>query len=264
MKQKAFNFGLRIYSSLLLLLLLAPIFVILLLSLNDSSLSSFPLKGLTLKWFSLIIQDESLRNALFTSLIMALTTSVLASFIGFLLAYSLAHHDSKLKPFLRFFIVLIIIIPWITISLSSLIFYSRIRVNPGIAPVIFTLTCLIFPYVTLLLEARIEGFPKSIEEAAMDLGANRWQVAKDIYLPLVSPTLLAAFLVAFMLSFGDFIISYFLIGENITLPLKIFSMLKYGLSPAMNALASLLILAVLLIYGILSFVYRNIYREKSI
>ncbi len=262
MKQKWLNASLKLYTLLLLLLLLAPIFVILILSFNDAPLPTFPLKGLTVKWFVLIFQDQSIKTALFNSLIVAFTTSVLAAFLGFALAYSFARLASRLKTALRFIIIILVIIPWITISLSSLIFYSRVHVNPGLVPVIFTLTCLIFPYVMLILEARLEGFPKSIEEAAMDLGARKWQVARDIYLPLVSPTIFVSFLIAFILAFSDFIISYFLIGEHFTLPLKIFSMLRYGLSPVLNALSSLLIIMAFILYALVSLSYTHLSRKK--
>jgi spermidine/putrescine transport system permease protein len=262
MKQKWLNTSLKLYTLLLLLLLLAPIFVILVLSFNDAPLPTFPLKGITVKWFARIFHDQSIRTALFNSLIVAFSTSVLAAVLGFALAYSFARLASRLKTTLRFIIIILVIIPWITISLSSLIFYSKINVNPGLIPVIFTLTCLIFPYVTLILEARLEGFPRSLEEAALDLGARKWQVAKDIYLPLISPTIFVSFLIAFILAFSDFIISYFLIGEHFTLPLKIFSMLRYGLSPVLNALSSLLIITAFLIYALVSFTYTHVTRKK--
>ena len=262
MKQKWLNTSLKLYTLLLLLFLLAPIFVIIVLSFNDAPLPTFPLKGITVKWFARIFQDQSIKTALFNSIVVAFAASMLATFLGFALAYSFARLQSRFKTALRFIIIILVIIPWITISLSSLIFYSRINVNPGIAPVIFTLTCLIFPYVTLIMEARLEGFPKSIEEAAMDLGARKWQVAKDIYLPLVSPTIFVSFLIAFILAFSDFIISYFLIGEHFTLPLKIFSMLRYGLSPVLNALSSLLIIMAFLIYTLVSLSYTRLYKRK--
>jgi spermidine/putrescine transport system permease protein len=262
MKQKWLNASLKLYALLLLLLLLTPIFVILILSFNDAPLPTFPLKGVTVKWFVRIFQDQSIKSALFNSIFVAFTTSILATFLGFTLAYSFARLQSNFKTVLRFIIIILVIIPWITISLSSLIFYSRININPGITPVIFTLTCLIFPYVTLIMEARLEGFPKSIEEAALDLGARKWQVAKDIYLPLVSPTIFVSFLIAFILAFSDFIISYFLIGEHFTLTLKIFSMLRYGLSPMLNALSSLLIIVAFILYSLVSLFYTHLSRKK--
>jgi spermidine/putrescine transport system permease protein len=262
MKQKWLTASLRLYAILLLLFFLAPILVILVLSFNDAPLPTFPFKGVTEQWFVRIFQDQSIKTALFNSLTVAFSTSVLAAVLGFALAYSFARLASRLKTALRFVIIILIIIPWITISLSSLIFYSRINVNPGLVPVIFTLTCLIFPYVTLIVEARLEGFPRSIEEAALDLGARKWQVAKDIYLPLISPTIFVSFLIAFILAFSDFIISYFLIGEHFTLPLKIFSMLRYGLSPVLNALSSLLIIVAFLIYALVSLTYTHLTRKN--
>jgi spermidine/putrescine transport system permease protein len=225
------------------LFVFAPIGLLVLFSFNANPSGAFPVTGLTTHWYDAMFADYELRDAFWTSLEVAIQVTVLSIFVGITAAFPLVRSGIRFLGAIRVWIMLPIMLPGLLIGISLLILLSTVlglelsRRTAVIGQSIFTT-----PFVIMLLTARLEALDPRLEWAASDLGADALRRLIHVVVPAVAPAILAGALLAFTLSFDEFIITLFLIGGDQTLPLYIFNHVRYGITPAVNAVASLFLL----------------------
>lgn len=229
------------------LFLYVPIIVLIIFSFNDSKLNVV-WTGFTFKWYVKLIHDDEILRALANTLQVAFASTILATMIGTLAAVGLYKFEFKGKTVLDNLLYIPIVIPELVLGISLLILFNQLHFDLGKTTLIIAHATFSIPFVVVTVRARLAGFDKSIEEAANDLGASQFKTFIYITLPNIAPGIVAGALLAFTLSLDDVITSFFVAGpESTTLPLKIFSMVKFGVSPEINALSTLMVAASCLI-----------------
>ncbi len=231
---------LQIYSVLAILFLFLPIIMIILFSFNSAFTGVFPLQGVTLHWYREALKKKILWDALQNSIYIASLTSLLAGLLGTMAAFGLTRHNFRLKGILTTFLTIPMSLPTLLIGVSLLSFWAFLDVPRSLNTVIVGHAVYCVPYVVLVVVSRLENFDRSIEEAALDLGATPFQTFRHITFPLIRSSIIGAMLLVFALSFDMFVITFFNIGAQSTLPMVIWSMMRRGISPALNALAVLI------------------------
>lgn len=224
-----------------------PIVLVIIYSFNESKISSV-WDGFSLKWYVDLFKDESMFEALLNSIILGLSSSLAAAVIGTLGAVGSSKVELKGKGIVEYISTLPIMIPEIILGMVFMAFFSLIGLPFGMTTLIIAHTAFCIPYVFMMVKARLVGMDKSLEEAAQDLGASKIRTFFDIILPLIIPAIASGMLLSFAMSFDDVIISVFVTGVNSnTLPLKIYSQLKTGVTPKINALCTLMFFVTVLI-----------------
>ena len=231
-----------IYAIGVYIFLFAPIAILILMSFNSAKYSSFPLAQFTSHWYGELWADRSIWDALENSLTIAAGTTLLTVPLGTLAAFALSRYQFRFKPVFTAILVIPLIVPGLITGVSLLSFYNFFNISTSLLTVILGHTALALPYAALVIAARMQGFDRRLEEAAASLGAPYHRVFRKITLPLLAPGMLAAALFAWTISFDEFVITFFIIGgAGQTLPLKIWSLLKFGITPAMNAISALIL-----------------------
>lgn len=239
----------NIYLAVILLLMYVPIVLVILYSFNQSKISSV-WDGFSLKWYAELFRDRALFESLINSIVLGVTASLAAAVIGTLGAVGSSKVELKGKGIVEYISTLPIMIPEIILGMVFMAFFSLLGLPFGMTTLIIAHTAFCIPYVFMLVKARLVGMDKSLEEAALDLGASKVRAFFDIVLPLIAPAIASGMLLSFAMSFDDVIISVFVTGVNSnTLPLKIYSQLKTGVTPKINALCTLMFFATLLLCG---------------
>ena len=247
----------NVYLGFLLALMYVPILLVILYSFNESKLSSV-WGGFSLKWYAELFRDRDLFQALWNSIVLGVISSCSAAVIGTLGAYGMSKVNFPLKGVVEYVSTLPMMIPEIIMGMVSMVFFSLIGIPFGMGTLVIAHTAFCIPYVFMLVKARLVGMDKSLPEAAQDLGASPVRVFFDVTLPLVAPAIASGMLLAFAMSMDDVIISVFVTGvDTNTLPVKIYSQLKTGVTPEINALCTLLFLATLLLCGLAALVGRT-------
>ncbi len=242
----------NIYLGVILSLMYLPIVLVIVFSFNESKLSSV-WNGFSLKWYAELFKDKALLDALVNSVVLATASSLAAAVIGTLGAVGMARVKLRTKGIVEYVSTLPIMIPEIILGIVFLIFFSLLGLPFGMVTLIIAHTAFCIPYVFMLVKARLSGMDKSLAEAARDLGASGPRAFADITLPLIAPAIASGMLLAFAMSLDDVVISIFVTGVNTnTLPIKIYTQLKTGITPKINALCSLMFI-VTLILGFASF-----------
>jgi spermidine/putrescine transport system permease protein len=231
-----------IYLALIYAFIFLPVAVLVLFSFQDGRLPVPPLKGLTLKWYAQILGDGALMQAMANSLIVALISSAIAVTLGFLAAYGLARHRLPGSVLMRGLLIAPMTVSYLIIALGLLGVVNQMGLSPslwitGIGHVVINL-----PLCFAILYASIGDHQKNIERAARDLGASEARVMWLISAPILLPSIIAAFFLSVTFSWDEFIIAFLLTRFEVTLPVEIWSMLRSGLSPATNAVGSLVFL----------------------
>lgn len=232
----------RLYIFLIFAFLYIPIAIIIVFSFNATK-SNVVFSGFTLDWYKALFNDDNVIGALKNSLTVAVLSTLISAVIGTIGAVGLERNKFKGKGIITLLVYIPIVIPEIIMGISLLVFFSALQMEFGILTLVLAHTTFCIPFVLINVKARLAGFDNSIEEAAMDLGANKFTVFRTITLPLVFPAVISGAMLAFALSLDDIIINFFVGGpESTTLPIKIFSMLRFGLSPEINALCSVMLI----------------------
>ena len=244
MKRRGF---LSLYCSALYAFLYLPLVVMFVFSFNDAR-RNVVWKGFTLKWYKVLFTDVELMKAMLTSLELAASAAAIASVLGLLAAYAMVRH----KPFrgrgaYAALLNIPLMMPEVALGVGILCFLVRagFELNFGALACAHALICL--PYTVGAIKARLRSIGEAnLEDAAMDLGATEWQAFWKVTLPLAMPAVFSGALLAFTVSFEDFVISFFVTGIGIvTVPIKIYSMMKFGVTPEINALSVCLLAATL-------------------
>lgn len=239
MKNKAVR---RTYSFFIYAFLYIPIIVLILFSFNESKLNAV-WTGFSLKWYKNLINNYGILNAVKNSIVVALVSTIISVIIGTLASVGMYRYKFKGKSVLDAALYIPIVIPEIVLGIALLTFFSQVNLPRGIITLILAHITFSISYVVIVVRARLEGFDRALEEAAMDLGCTPLETFMKVTLPVIMPGIVAGGLLAFTLSLDDVIISFFVAGpDSMTLPLKVFSMVKFGVTPEINALSTILMI----------------------
>lgn len=232
---------LALWTALVLLFLFAPLFIVVVFSFNASEISTFPIHALTLRWYRSLFANDTFQTSLLNSLIVAAATVVLATALGVAAATGAHHYARRWRTALRSISITPMMVPRLILGIALLSFYNLVQADLSLVTVIFGHVVIALPYVVLIVSARLVGFDDSLEEAARDLGAGTFTVFREITLPLLKPAIVAGALISFTLSFDEVVVTFFTTGTENTLPMMIWSMLRFGITPEINAIATLTI-----------------------
>jgi len=240
-----------------ILFLYVPILILIIYSFNESRFAS-QWGGFSFKWYRIMFADRSLWMAFRNTLIIASANTIISTVLGTLAALALSRNRFKWSGVYHTVLHMPIIIPDIVQAVSLLMLFVFLNITLGLVSVVLAHVSFSISFVALVVMARLSGLDRSLEEAAMDLGANRWQTFWKVTLPNIFPGIVAGALLAFTLSIDDFVITFFTSGVgSTTLPLKIYSMIKFGITPEINAISTLLVL-----FSVLAVLAINVFERK--
>ena len=233
---------LPIYTTLVVIFLFLPIVVMAVFGFNDiEGRFNFTWQGFTLEhWQSLFSRYPALNQSLMNSLIVALVSTVVATAFGTLIALALTRYEFRGRGPLNLLIFLPIATPEIVLGASLLALFVSAGVDRGLPTVTIAHIMFNISFVVVTVRARIAGFDRNLEEAAMDLGADEWTTFRKVTFPLIFPGILAAGLLAFALSVDDFVITQFTAGQTITFPLWVYGASRIGVPPQVNVMGTLI------------------------
>lgn len=231
-----------------LLFLYVPLAVVVLFSFHNTGSLSLPFTGFSLRWYRFVLSDPGFRSALQNSLLVAAFTAGVTLLLGTLASFGLARTRSRLRGPLALLFFLPITLPGLFIGLSMLVFFVRVKLDLSLTTVIIAHCVYVFPYFLLIAIAALERLDPALDEAAADLGANGWLRFWRVTMPQIWPLLVGATCLAFALSFDEFVITFFVIGPDGTLPLYIWSQLRRTVDPSINVVSTLLMAVTLLLW----------------
>ncbi len=239
--------GLGAATALVYLFLYLPIAVLVLLSFNNSRFSTI-WQGFTWRWYAIAWNDAALIASLRMSLVIAFLTALFSTVIGTSAALALGRYRLRLRRAAEALVFLPVLIPEIVIGFASAALFGLLGMAFGLSTIIAAHVAFSISYVVFIVRARIATLDQSLEEAAMDLGATPWQTFYRVTLPMILPGVISAALLVFTISLDDYVITSFVAGPGAqTLPLKIYSMVKTGVTPEINAISTVLLVATVLL-----------------
>ena len=215
------------YAIIYLTFLYLPVAVLPVFSFNDSQYVAFPLKGFTLKWYEELVDNYSLFNAVWNSFRVAVAVAILSTILGTFAAKAVTRYRIKGRLPLIGAIMVPLVIPEIILGIALLMTLSLGGIKLSLFSVGLGHMLLCVPFSMLVLISRMEGFDKSMEEAAQDLGENAWGTFWRVTFPIMFPGIVASLLLTFTISFDEFVLAFFLAGTDATLPLYIWSSLRF-------------------------------------
>lgn len=240
----------RVVLWLVLAFLYAPIAVLVLYSFNDSRFSA-AWQGFTLRWYARLFQSPETAAALVNTLIVSIPSTLVATVLGTLLAVGLHFYRFPGRGMVELLLFLPVVLPDILMGVSLLAFYVAAHIPLGRLSIILAHISFQVSFVALVVRGRLQEFPPALLEAARDLGADQLRAFRHVVLPLLKPGILAGALIAFALSVDDFVITYFTAGAGAsTLPIRIYSMVRRGVTPDINALSTLMLVFTLFVVAL--------------
>jgi spermidine/putrescine transport system permease protein len=243
---------LMIYSGLVIAFLFFPIAIIFIFSFNETPAVSFPIRGLSLRWYGEILQSRVFLLALQNSLIVASLTTIICVTLGTLAALALTRYRFRFQPVIQSFFLLPLSLPGLFMGIALLSYFISLNLKLSLSTVIIGHLIYTLPYFVLVASSRLERFDHLIEEAAQDLGCSPRQTFWKVTFPIIAPSIIGAAMVVFALSLDEFLITFFVIGAESTLPMLIWSMMRRSIDPRVNAISVILMLASMIIIYILS------------
>lgn len=222
--------------------LYVPIIILIIYSFNENKVvgvwSTF-----STRWYTELFQDEAVIDALMVSLWVAFWSTLISTVLGTLAALAMERHRFRGKLLLDAGMYLPVIIPDIVMALSTLLFFVMFAVALSRYTILIAHVAFNISFVAIVVRARLVDMDANLEEAAADLGASEWRTFRRVTLPLLMPGIVAAALLAFTLSLDDFVITFFVSGPgSTTLPIRVYSMIKFGVTPEVNAISTLMFL----------------------
>lgn len=243
-RQRRGVWALGAFAILYLVFLYLPVLFLPLFSFNDSRFIAFPLQGFTLAWYEEMISDDAMLAALGNSLQVGISVAILSTILGLLGAKAVTRYAMPGKEAITAFIMLPLFIPEIILGISILILWSVLDFPLSLMTVAMGHTLICVPFAMAVLTSRLDGFDQSLEEASLDLGENAWMTFWRVTFPLVMPGIASSLLLTFIVSFDEFLIAFFLSGTEPTLPVFMWSELRFPSKlPRMLALGALILLA---------------------
>jgi spermidine/putrescine transport system permease protein len=239
------------------LFLYIPVILLIVLSFNDSRYA-IVWEGFTTRWYESLLAGQTIGRvnpevawvALQNSIIIAVVTVVVSVVFGTMLALALDRYVFPGKSLFTGVVYMPLIIPSIVMGISLLLFFNMMNISQGLVTATIGHIAFDISYVTVIVLARLGNVDRSLEEAAQDLGARELETFRYVTLPLIKPGILAGALLGFALSFDDFVVTFFVIGNQNTLPIFFFSMVRQGISPGVNVVATLILVATLGLIGL--------------
>jgi spermidine/putrescine transport system permease protein len=232
---------LGIATALVLLFLYLPLFVVVLYSFSATRVNAWPIQGYTLDWYRKLMGDSDIHESVRLSVTVGLIAATAAVVLGTLLALALDRYNFPAKPAVRFFVVLPIVLPGIVTGVAMLSFFSMLGVRLSQWTIIIAHATFCMTLILNNVVARLGQLPRSLDEASADLGAPPGKTFWRVTFPLIRPAILAGAILAFTLSFDEVVVTFFLTGRDKTLPLLIWGRLRQGISPEINAVATVII-----------------------
>ncbi|MBO4519580.1 MAG: spermidine/putrescine ABC transporter permease PotC [Alphaproteobacteria bacterium] len=248
-----------LYVSAVYLLLYVPLLVTIVFSFNDSA-SADTWNGFTMQWYKQLFADKSLINSAFRSLFLAAAAATCSTVIGTVIAVALHRYRFIGQKVVYGSLSVIMLSPEIIQGISLVVIFVILGIPLGFSTLLLSHTVFCFPFVTITILARLKGVSRDLAEAAADLGASDVDTVRFILIPLIVPAVFAGWLMSFTLSIDDVIISFFVGGKNYEiLPLKIYSMVRTGIQPDVNALCAAMFFAT---FFVVMFSYRLVRTKK--
>ena len=243
--------------------LFAPIVVVVLFSFNGEK-SLQVLDGLSFRWYEAFWHDDELRESLMTSIKIAAITTVVATVIGTALALGVVRTRGRTGSWLGILLLIPLVTPEIVAGVSAFVLFAQLGVHLSLTTVILAHITFSISYVVVVVRGRLATMGTDREEAALDLGATPWQAVRLVTLPALWPAILAAGMIVFALSFDDFVLSFFTTGETPQpLPVRIYSALRFGISPTINAVGTVMMLVSALLICLAVALPRLLGRQES-
>jgi len=220
-----------------------PILLLILYSFNDSELNVV-WQGFTLKWYTVLLEDRPLKEAMLNSLIIASWVTLISTLLGTLGAWLLYRYVFPARRAIDTLVFIPMVVPEVIMGISLRIFFASIGLSLGKLTIIIAHATFCFPFVMVAIQARLAGLDPALEEAAQDLGATPFQAFRKIIVPYLLPAIIAGALMSFTLSIDEYIVTVFVTGPGSqTFPIKVYGLAKKGLNPSLNAISTIFILA---------------------
>jgi spermidine/putrescine transport system permease protein len=268
--------AMRVWTIAVLAYLYLPIVFLVLFSFEDSKAVGFPIKGFTTKWYEGLPSNGPLLGAIWQSVSTALIVAVLATIVGAMAAFPLVRSGMRFPNVARIAFTMPIMMPGMIIGIGILVFLANYlnsilastigwQIQLSQITVILGHLVLTMPFVVLIVSARLQGFDRRLEWAAADLGANPVQVLRHVVLPLILPAILGGALISITLSIDEFVVTFWTVGPKLTLPIYIYTQIKFGVTPEVNAVATLVLaftLSVLALAAILAAATGRLRRRR--
>ncbi|SEH36634.1 spermidine/putrescine transport system permease protein [Halopenitus malekzadehii] len=244
-------------TALVYLFLYIPIVVLVTLSFNDSRYA-IVWQGFTTEWYAALLSGETVARvdpnaawaALSNSVEIAAASVIISTVFGTMLAFALDRYEFPGKRLFTGVVFMPIIIPSIVMGISLLLFFNIVGMQLSIRTAVIGHVAFGISFVAVVVAARLQNFDRTLEEAAMDLGANELETFRYVTLPVIKPGVLAGALLAFAMSFDDYVVTFFIIGQENTLPIYFFGMVRQGISPGVNVIAALIVVSTMVLVGI--------------
>ncbi|MGI6651261.1 MAG: ABC transporter permease [Limnochordia bacterium] len=260
MRMKTSRFG-AFYLSLFFVILYLPVLSVILYSFNASP-STAQWTGFTLDWYRVLFEDRVIAASFRISMEVAVITSIVSAIIGTASAVVAMRATAGMKRAIQGVMILPLLIPEVALGIALLVFFNSLNLPFGHFTLVASHSLFCVPYVYIMVQLRLKEIDRSILESARDLGATRWQATKTIILPLVMPSIVTASLLALAMSLDDVIISTYMSGpKTTTLPVHIFSMMRVGVTPKVNALCTLILVGMFFVVGLSQLFTKKIHKE---
>jgi len=248
---------LRAWLAMVAVFLYAPLITLMVFSFNDSR-RNIVWQGFTLKYYEKALNNDSLIQAFVNSLTIAALSTAISVVLGAMAAFALWRFRFPGKPAVDGAMALPIVVPEICMGVALLVFFAKVLPWPQGLPwpldlgaIIISHVSFSFPFVAVVVRARMASFNRELEEAAKDLGASEWRTIRDVVVPHMGPSLVAGALLAFTLSLDDFVITFFTSGpDTVTFPVKVYSMVRFSVTPEVNAASTILIVLTVILTAV--------------
>ncbi|MAY60590.1 MAG: polyamine ABC transporter permease [Rhizobiales bacterium] len=250
----------RLYLTAFLLFLFGPIAVIVLFSFHSSPALIFPFQGFSLQWYGKLFANAAFRSSFWNSLQVGVATTIITTVLGSLTALALIRMGRRSKIVVEVLSLAPIGLPGLFLGVALLTLFARIGLPRSLVTITIGHVLFTLPFFVEAMRSRITYFDFTLEEAARDLGASPWQVFSRVTLPILAPTIMGGAMLTFALSFDEFIITIFVGGNDTTLPLFIWSLMRRSIEPTINAVSVitlLLSLAALALAGLMLLAQRR-------
>ena len=235
-----------------LIYLFAPVAVTVLFSFTTSPRLSLPIEGFTLDWYAKAFSDPLFTRALVGSVILAVITGVVAGALGVTFAFGIVKRRRRTRGMLLTASLAPAVVPGLVLGIALAVLFNAMDLTQGLRNAAVGHIVVALPFVVLTMNARLETFDFSTLEAARDLGASPWRTFRDITLPLIRPSVIGAILLAMALSLDEFVVTWFNIGNDQTLPVLIWGLLRRGISPSINAIATIVLFSLVCLVALSS------------
>ena len=254
---------LRVYTGLFFVFMFLPILLVVVFSFNNQrSLQRFT--GFSFEWYQRFFENESLTSSLRASIEIATVTMLIGTFLGTLLAFGLVRARTRWVGGANILMLIPLVTPEIVAGVSALLLFTQLGLRLSLLTIMLAHITFSISYVTVVVRARLAALHPEVEQAAMDLGASRIQTVWLVVLPALWPAILASALLTFALSFDDFVLSFFTTGESPQpLPVRIWSAIRFGVTPTINAIGTLMLAISVFCIGLAVLLPRLIGRKES-